>query len=159
MYDFDWSPIPRVLPFLWEGMKTTLEITATATGVGIAFGTALAILPLSYAFDPSMSPTLTWAFAWNAFAGVVPFDSLKPVKKFTDRKTAVSRIWKAIQALTPTPAQQAADAAPTTQLAAAVSERLKALGGLFEKWNMLRTKDLAALNAALKAAGLPEIGG
>ena len=49
---------------------------------------------------------------WNAFAGVVPFDGLKPVKKFTDRKTAVSRIWKAIQALTPTPAQHAAPAAP-----------------------------------------------
>ena len=52
---------------------------------------------------------------------------------------------------------QAADAAPTTQLAAAVSERLKALSGLFERWNMLRTKDLAFLNTALKAAGLPEV--
>ena len=49
---------------------------------------------------------------WNAFAGVVPFDGLKPVKKFTDRKTAVSRIWKAIQALTPTPTPQAAHVAP-----------------------------------------------
>jgi hypothetical protein len=49
---------------------------------------------------------------WNGFAGVVPFDSLKPVKKFTDRKTAVGRIWKAIQALTPAPAQQAAAVAP-----------------------------------------------
>ena len=49
---------------------------------------------------------------WNAFAGVVPFDTLKPVKKFTDRKTAVGRIWRAIQALTPTPAQHAAEAAP-----------------------------------------------
>jgi hypothetical protein len=42
---------------------------------------------------------------------VVPFDSLKPVKKFTDRKTAVTRIWKAIQALTPTPAPKAATVA------------------------------------------------
>ena len=49
---------------------------------------------------------------WNAFAGVVPFGDLKPVKKFTDRETAVGRIWKAIQALTPTPAQQAAPVAP-----------------------------------------------
>lgn len=48
---------------------------------------------------------------WNGFAGVVPFDTLKPVKKFTDRKTAVSRIWKAIQALTPTPAPEVAPAA------------------------------------------------
>jgi hypothetical protein len=29
---------------------------------------------------------------WNGFAGVVPFDDLKPVRKFTDRKTAVARI-------------------------------------------------------------------
>jgi hypothetical protein len=49
---------------------------------------------------------------WNSFAGVAPFGDLKPVKKFTDRKTAVARIWKAVQALTPTPAPQAAPAAP-----------------------------------------------
>ena len=49
---------------------------------------------------------------WNGFAGAVPFDGLRPVKKFTDRKTAVGRIWKAIQALRPTPAPQAAPAAP-----------------------------------------------
>ena len=48
---------------------------------------------------------------WNAFAGVPPFGDLKPVKKFTDRKTAVARIWKAVQALTPAPAPQAAPAA------------------------------------------------
>ena len=75
-----------------------------------------------------------FAEIWNAFAGVVPFDDLKPIKKFTDRKTAVTRIWKAIQtlgeellrtrirdaeaklkatrALTPAPAQQAAPVAP-----------------------------------------------
>ena len=56
-------------------------------------------------------PIARFAEVWNAFAGVVPFDSLKPVKKFTDRKTAVSRIWKAIQALTPAPAPQAAPVA------------------------------------------------
>ena len=57
-------------------------------------------------------PISRFAEVWNGFAGVVPFDSLKPVKKFTDRKTAVSRIWKAIQALTPAPASQVAPAAP-----------------------------------------------
>jgi hypothetical protein len=57
-------------------------------------------------------PIARFVEVWNAFAGVVPFDSLKPVKKFTDRKTAVSRIWKAIQALTPPTAQQTAPAAP-----------------------------------------------
>jgi hypothetical protein len=49
---------------------------------------------------------------WNSFAGAPPFGNLKPVKKFTDRKAAVARIWKAVQALTPTPAPQAAPAAP-----------------------------------------------
>jgi hypothetical protein len=37
---------------------------------------------------------------WNSFAGVAGFGAdLKPVKKFTDRKTAIARIWKAIQKL------------------------------------------------------------
>jgi Protein of unknown function (DUF3489) len=36
---------------------------------------------------------------WNGFAGVAPFGELKPVKKFTDRKVAVARIWQAIQRL------------------------------------------------------------
>jgi hypothetical protein len=57
-------------------------------------------------------PINRFAEIWNTFAGVVPFGDLKPVKKFTDRKTAVSRIWKAIQALTPAPAPEAAPAAP-----------------------------------------------
>lgn len=57
-------------------------------------------------------PINRFAEVWNAFAGVVPFDNLKPVKKFTDRRTAVTRIWKAIQALTPSPAPEAAPAAP-----------------------------------------------
>jgi hypothetical protein len=49
---------------------------------------------------------------WNSFAGVAPFDDLKPVKKFTDRKTAVARVWKAIQRLAAAAAPQAAGVAP-----------------------------------------------
>src|SRR5581483_6740549 len=48
---------------------------------------------------------------WNSFAGVAPFDDLKPVRKFTDRKTAVARVWKAIQRLDAAPAPQAAHVA------------------------------------------------
>jgi len=44
-------------------------------------------------------PITRFVEVWNAFAGAPPFGDLKPVKKFTDRKTAVSRIWKAIQML------------------------------------------------------------
>ena len=36
---------------------------------------------------------------WNSFAGTSGFDKLKPVKKFTDRKAATTRIWAAIQIL------------------------------------------------------------
>jgi glutamate/aspartate transport system permease protein len=47
MYDFDWSSIPGALPFLWQGMKLTLEITVTAVIVGIVWGTVLAMMRLS----------------------------------------------------------------------------------------------------------------
>ena len=54
---------------------------------------------------------------WNSFAGVAPFDDLKPVTKFRDRKKAVARIWKAVQRLAAgqraaTVAQPAAKGAP-----------------------------------------------
>jgi 23S rRNA pseudoU1915 N3-methylase RlmH len=51
---------------------------------------------------------------WNSFAGVAPFDDLKPVKKFTDRKAAVARIWKAIQRLSPDAAPEATHVARET---------------------------------------------
>jgi hypothetical protein len=38
---------------------------------------------------------------WNSFAGVTPFDDLKPVKKFTSREAAVARIWSAAARLSP----------------------------------------------------------
>src|SRR5262245_14901832 len=48
---------------------------------------------------------------WNSFAGVAPFTELKPVKKFTDRRVAVTRIWAAVQRLSPNGAQTAHDVA------------------------------------------------
>ncbi len=51
MNDFDWSSIPGALPFLWDGMKTTLEITVIAVVVGIVWGTLLAIMRMS-SFKP-----------------------------------------------------------------------------------------------------------
>ncbi|WP_153145500.1 glutamate/aspartate ABC transporter permease GltK [Dechloromonas sp. H13] len=47
MYEFDWSSIPGALPFLWEGMKISLEITLTAVVIGIVWGTLLAMMRLS----------------------------------------------------------------------------------------------------------------
>jgi hypothetical protein len=52
---------------------------------------------------------------WNSFAGVAPFDDLKPVKKFTNRSVAVGRIYKAVERLSGSVAQPAAD---TTQVKA-----------------------------------------
>jgi glutamate/aspartate transport system permease protein len=47
MYEFDWSSIPGALPFLWQGMLRTLEITGVAIVVGIVLGTLIALLRLS----------------------------------------------------------------------------------------------------------------
>lgn len=47
MYEFDWSSIPGSLPFLWEGMQVSLEITFIAVLVGIVWGTILAMMRLS----------------------------------------------------------------------------------------------------------------
>jgi glutamate/aspartate transport system permease protein len=47
MYSFDWSSIPGSLPFLWQGMIVTLEITLVAIIVGVLLGTVLAVCRLS----------------------------------------------------------------------------------------------------------------
>lgn len=70
-------------------------------------------------------PTSRLGEIWNSFAGVAPFDDLKPVKKFTDRKTAVTRIWQAIQKLAPAAQEGAQDAA----LAASASKETKSQKG------------------------------
>jgi glutamate/aspartate transport system permease protein len=47
MYSFDWSSIPGAIPYLWEGMLRTLEITAVAVIAGMIIGTILAVCRLS----------------------------------------------------------------------------------------------------------------
>jgi hypothetical protein len=44
-------------------------------------------------------PTNRMVQVWNSFAGAPPFAELKDVKRFTDRKSAVTRIWNAAQRL------------------------------------------------------------
>ncbi|HSP92260.1 MAG TPA: hypothetical protein VLN08_15195, partial [Vicinamibacterales bacterium] len=56
-------------------------------------------------------------------------------------------------------AMQAADVAPTANTLAAVTAALNAGDAVMARWASLRTVDLPALNATLKAAGLPGIGG
>ena len=92
---------------------TAHDATPAAQDNVVAFATEKELTKLSADW-----PITRFVEVWNAFAGAPPFGDLKPVKKFTDRKTAVARIWKAIQALTPAPAQQAAPVAPKKAKAA-----------------------------------------
>ena len=56
-------------------------------------------------------------------------------------------------------AMQAADVAPTATTLAAATAALNAADPVMARWGSLKTVDLPALNATLKAAGLPGIGG
>jgi hypothetical protein len=49
---------------------------------------------------------------WNSFAGVAPFNDLRPVKKFTSRNVAVARIWSAAERLAVGEAQAVRKIAP-----------------------------------------------
>ncbi len=54
-------------------------------------------------------------------------------------------------------AMEGADVAPTTQAAAAVTERRAALAKLMQRWSVLKGADLASLNTQLKNANLPSV--
>ena len=73
---------------------TAHDATPAAQDNVVAFATEKELTKLSADW-----PITRFVEVWNAFAGAPPFGDLKPVKKFTDRKTAVTRIWKAIQPL------------------------------------------------------------
>jgi hypothetical protein len=94
---------------------------------------------------------------WNAMAGVVPFDDLKPVKKFTDRKTAVARIWKAIQRLeahaAPPAAPSAPEAPPAPSPATAPPEAPPARGGTKKAviLDLLKRPEGASLEEMMRA--------
>jgi hypothetical protein len=73
---------------------TAHDATPAAQDNVVAFATEKELTKLSADW-----PITRFVEVWNAFTGAPPFGDLKPVKKFTDRKTAVARIWKAIQTL------------------------------------------------------------
>ena len=52
---------------------------------------------------------------------------------------------------------EGADVTPTAQAAAAAADRHAALAKLLERWNALKSRDLADLNARLKQANLPAV--
>lgn len=73
----------------------TLHAAAPAGGsAGVRFETAKELTKATAEW-----PVSRLAEVWNK----LPIEGLKPVKKFMDRKTAVARIWAAIQSLTPVP--------------------------------------------------------
>jgi glutamate/aspartate transport system permease protein len=55
--EFDWSVIPASLPFLWTGLKFTVNLTMIAMIGGIFFGTLLALARLSSIGPLSMAAT------------------------------------------------------------------------------------------------------
>jgi len=73
---------------------TAHDATPAAQDNVVAFATEKELAKLSADW-----PITRFVEVWNAFAGAPPFGDLKPVKKFTDRKTAVTRIWTVIQKL------------------------------------------------------------
>jgi hypothetical protein len=97
---------------------------------------------------------------WNSFAGVAPFDDLKAVKKFTSRKSAVARIWQAVQRLSPDGAQQAATVAPSKakskKAPAKATGRKRARQGAAEARNNKKAEVIAMMKRA-KGASLAEI--
>jgi hypothetical protein len=97
---------------------------------------------------------------WNSFAGVAPFDDLKPVKKFTSRKAAVVRICAAIARLSPDGARPAADVAPARGKAkkslANAPRRARAQKGATESRSNKKAEVIAMMKRA-KGVTLAEI--
>jgi Protein of unknown function (DUF3489) len=97
---------------------------------------------------------------WNSFAGVAPFDDLKPVKKFTDRKAAVARIWGAVQRLSSDGAPPATpvrtERTRSKKSPTKASRRARAQKGATES-RTNKKAELIALMKRAKGATLPEI--
>ena len=86
---------------------------------------------------------------WNSFAGAPPFGDLKEVKRFTDRKSAVARIWQAAQRLgedlekeatQPTPAAKPKKAKAGPTAAKGAPKKAKATKGATAKDGATGTK-------------------
>src|SRR5438067_3564895 len=77
-----------------ENNIVALAGPATGTDESQSFSSAKELAKLTAEW-----PASRLVDTWNSFAGVAPFDDLKPVKKFTDRKAALARVWKAVQRL------------------------------------------------------------
>jgi hypothetical protein len=98
---------------------------------------------------------------WNSFAGVAPFADLKPVKKFTDRASAVGRLWKACQRLPaePLPDAAAKDSSRSSKKGTSKSANKQPSGGLptgnkkADVLALLHRPEGATLGDIMKATG------
>jgi hypothetical protein len=108
------------------------NITAFATPEAAQGTLALGAMAFSSKKDltklASDWPATRLVETWNVFAGVAPFGDLKPVKKFTDRKTAVERIWQAVQKLAPATPTVADIAPPAADVVPKKAKATKAAG-------------------------------
>ena len=90
--------------------------------------------------------------AWNSFAGAARFADLKPIKKFTSRQVAVTRIWQAVVRLSPDGAQPAADVAPGKgkgkKSPAKASRRSRAQKGATEQRSNKKAEVIAMMKRA-----------
>ncbi len=96
MTSFDWGVILRALPFLWEGMKVSLALTAAGIAGGLLLGTVLAIMRLSSArplaalaglyVNTFRSLPLILILFWFYF--LMPFAIGRPIGAFPSAVTA-----------------------------------------------------------------------
>jgi uncharacterized membrane protein len=97
---------------------------------------------------------------WNSFAGTPgPFEKLKEVKKFTDRKTAVQRIWNVIHILSGDPAKDLAALqayADAKKAAQGAPEAVTATKDASPKKGAPKAKKGAKKTKAAKPAGEPK---
>jgi len=77
---------------------------------------------------------------WNSFAGVVPFQELRRVKKFRNRPFAIQRIWEVIQRLAPASFDQNEKAVGEVVESARVKKAKKAKPAKAEKGNLSKAK-------------------
>lgn len=94
---------------------------------------------------------------WNGFAGVAPFSELRPIKKFTNRKVAVARIWGAIQRLVRDGAPQAQHARSSKGEAIKSSASKRARKARPAETRGSKKAEVIAMLKRANGATLPEI--
>jgi Protein of unknown function (DUF3489) len=76
-----------------KGAVSAVLAEAAASSQGVQFRSPAELMSMTAEWPSSRLVAI-----WNAIPGVVP------VRKFTDRSTAIKRIWNAVQSLEPVPA-------------------------------------------------------